>query len=292
MVWRLLGGILLAHFVGGAATAQTVTTAMLVGTVRDASAAVLTESIVTVTNLDTNLTRETVSDSAGRFQVTALEPGRYRVSAMHAGFATSQLEPVVVTLGETAAVDLTLEIASFAQQVTVTAQTPAVDVRRTDPSTVIRQQQIASLPLNGRDFVALSLLTAGAVEDRTPQQGVSRNSGLSFHGQRARSNSILIDGLDDNGMATGSIRGIFSQDAIQEFQVFSGAYSAEFGQASGGTVNIITASGTNRLSGKAFPSAEIERSSSLPSNDGTPLPASSSQSTRRPRPCSTRTDSR
>ena len=254
----------LAHIVLGAlliqtwllhsrvATAQTITTGMVTGRIQDATGAVVSGALVTVVNLQTSLSRETVSDSGGRFLIAALEPGRFRITATFPEFATGLVEPVTVSLGETVSVEIVLQIAAIDQKITVTAQNPKIDTRRTDPSALISRTQITSLPLNGRNFVGLSVINAGVAEDRTPSQGVSRNSGLTIHGQRARSNSILIDGLDNNGMSTGSIRGIFSQDAVQEFQVFTSAYSAEFGQASAGTVNIITASGTNRLAAQAF----------------------------------------
>ncbi len=88
--------------------------------------------------------------------------------------------------------------------------------------------------------------------DRTPQQGASATSGLSFTGQRARSNNIMVDGLDNNDPIVGAVRATFSQEAIREFQVLTNSYSAEFGKASGGVVNIVTKSGTNELHGNAF----------------------------------------
>src|SRR5262249_35497488 len=97
-----------------------------------------------------------------------------------------------------------------------------------------------------------SLLTTGIATDRTPQQGVSQTTGLTFSGQHARSNNITIDGLDNNDLIIGGIREAFSQEAVEEFQVLTNAYSAEFGKASGGVVNIVTKSGTNTSSGTAF----------------------------------------
>ena len=95
-------------------------------------------------------------------------------------------------------------------------------------------------------------MTPAAASDRTPQQGASRTSGLSFAGQRARSNNIVVDGFDNNDETVGSVRAVFSQDAVQEFQVLAHGYSAEFGKASGGVVNIVTRSGTNTPRGTAF----------------------------------------
>ena len=119
-------------------------------------------------------------------------------------------------------------------------------------STVVSQQFIDNLPINGRNFIGFSVITPGVSTDRTPQQGASATSGLSFTGQRARSNNIMVDGLDNNDPVVGAVRAVFSQEAIREFQVLTDSYSAEFGKASGGVVNIVTKSGTNTVHGNAF----------------------------------------
>ena len=127
-----------------------------------------------------------------------------------------------------------------------------VDLKRTVVSSVISQQEIDGLPINGRDFISFSLITPGVTSDRTPQQGSSATSGLTFAGQRARANNIMVDGLDNNDTVAGSVRAVFSQESVREFQVLTSSYSAEFGKASGGIVNIVTKSGTNQVSGNAF----------------------------------------
>ena len=119
-------------------------------------------------------------------------------------------------------------------------------------SQVVGGQQIESLPINGRNFISFALITPGVTQDNTPQQGASATSGLSFAGQRARSNNIMVDGLDNNDPAVGAVRALFSQEAIREFQVLTNSYSAEFGKASGGVVNIVTKSGTNEFHGNVF----------------------------------------
>ena len=120
-----------------------------------------------------------------------------------------------------------------------------MDLQETAVSNVVTQDQIEALPINGRNFICFSVITPGVSTDRTPQQGASGTSGLTFAGQRARSNNITVDGLDNNDAAVGSVRATFSQEAVREFQVLTNSYSAEFGKASGGVVNIVTKSGTN-----------------------------------------------
>jgi len=130
--------------------------------------------------------------------------------------------------------------------------TPSIDLERTAVTTVVDRLQIDSLPINGRNFITFALLTPATTSDRTPQQGVSQTSGLTFSGQHARSNNITIDGLDNNDLIIGSVREAFSQEAVQEFQVLTNAYSAEFGKASGGVLNIVTKTGTNAFGGNLF----------------------------------------
>jgi hypothetical protein len=135
---------------------------------------------------------------------------------------------------------------------TVVAGTPVLESGRTAVSTVVRQEQVQNLPINGRNFLSFSVMTPGVTTDRTPQQGATATSGLSFTGQRARSNNVMVDGFDNNDPALGAVRATFSQEAVREFQVLTNSYSAEFGKAAGGVVNIVTRSGTNDFKGTTF----------------------------------------
>jgi carboxypeptidase family protein len=229
-----------------------VTGADIVGTVRDESGAVLPAAEVTVVNQATNLTRTVVTDARGRYLVAALPPGTYRLKAHADGFASETREGLVLVLGQSAEADVTLKLASQAESIAVVAEAPLVDPAHTALSSVINQEQIDSLPINGRNFIGFSIITPGVTTDRTPQQGASATSGLSFGGQRARSNNIMVDGYDNNDHVVGAVRAVFSQEAVREFQVLTNSYSAEFGKASGGVVNIVTKSGTNALAGNAF----------------------------------------
>src|SRR5581483_11220570 len=152
----------------------------------------------------------------------------YSVKAEMTGFAPQERQSVTLQLGTTATVDFTLAVASQTEKVVVS----------TEPPSPIDPQQTAVAP--------------GISTDQTPQQGASATSGLTFVGQRARSNNITVDGLDNNDPTIGSVRATFSQEAVQEFQVLTNSFSAEFGKASGGVVNIVTKSGTNTISGNAF----------------------------------------
>ncbi|HEY3121333.1 MAG TPA: TonB-dependent receptor [Vicinamibacteria bacterium] len=221
------------------------------GTVRDQTGGAMPGVTVTATNLETNVARTAVSDGEGRFTIPALPPGRYRVGAEISGFVP-QAREVPLALGQLADLDFSLRVAGGQEEVVVTAEAPVVDPTHTAVSTVVGQQQIENLPINGRNFISFSVITPGVSTDRTPEQGAAATSGLSFTGQRARSNNIMVDGLDNNDLVVGSVRATFSQEAIREFQVLTNSYSAEFGKASGGIVNIVTKSGTNELHGNAF----------------------------------------
>jgi hypothetical protein len=227
------------------------TGADLQGTVRDAAGAVLPGVTVTSLNTATNQSRQAVTDGEGRFNIPALNPGIYEVSAELSGFAPIVRKDVKLVLGQRADLDLTMRPGAQ-EAITVSASVPLVDPADTSVSTVVGQEQIDNLPINGRNFLSFAVITPGVTNDRTPQQGASATSGLSFGGQRARSNNLMVDGLDNNDPVVGAVRATFSQEAIQEFQVLTNSYSAEFGKAAGGVVNIITRSGTNDMRGNAF----------------------------------------
>ena len=228
------------------------TSADLTGAVRDQTMALMPGVTITATNVATNVARTAVTDGEGRFLIRALPPGIYRVTAELSGFATAVQEEVRLALGALVSLDLSMQVATVAERVTVAAASIPVDIGQTGLTSAVSQQQIESLPINIRNFISFSVITPGVTVDNTPQQGAAATSGLTFAGQRARSNNITVDGLDNNDLDTGGVRATFSQEAVREFQVLTSAYSAEFGKASGGVVNIVTRSGTNEHRGTGF----------------------------------------
>jgi Carboxypeptidase regulatory-like domain len=224
----------------------------IAGVVTDQTGAVVPGCTITVTNTETNVSRVSVTDSRGEYSVPALAVGWYRISAGLAGFRTQTREGVTVSLGDSVRIDFVLVVGATSESVVVDAVAPAVSPTRTEVSAVITQQQIDALPINLRSFIGFALVAPGVAPDRTPLQGAAATSGLSFTGQRGRSNNVMVDGLDNNDPVLGSVRATFSQEAVREFQVLVDSYSAEFGKASGGVVNIVTKSGTNALRGNAF----------------------------------------
>jgi hypothetical protein len=229
----------------GAATAD------LAGVVMLESKAAVADASVTVTN-NAGLVRTVSTDAAGRFAFIGLPVGQYAVRVQHPGFAKLDATNVELALGGTSGMELVLTAGGFEETITVVAPRPLALPANAAVSAVVSQDRINALPTNGRNFIAFSLITPGVSADQTPQQGASRTSGLTFAGQRARSNNVTVDGLDNNDETVGSVRALFSQEAVAEFQVLTSAYTAEFGKASGGVVNIVTKSGSNTFSGDAF----------------------------------------
>jgi len=227
------------------------TAADLQGTVRDSSGAVVPGVTVTATNVATNQARMATTDKDGRYYISALQPGTYKISAELSGFAAQARTGVRLVIGQLAVLDFAMSPGTQ-ESIIVSARAPVVDTTQTSVSTVIGQEQIDALPTNNRNFLSFSVITPGVTFDNTPQQGASATSGLTFGGQRGRSNNIMVDGVDNNDPVVGAVRSTFSQEAVQEFQVLTNSYSAEFGKATGGIVNIITRSGTNEFSGNLF----------------------------------------
>jgi hypothetical protein len=229
-----------------------VASADLTGSVRDLSDAVVPNARVTATHIDTNLERSTLSGSDGEFILPAMPLGLYRVRIELDGFRPEVREQIELQLGSAPHLEVTLHPAAVVETIIVEGAAPLLEPHRTVIANVISQQQIDSLPINGRNFIAFAAITGGVAPDRLPLQGATATSGLAFAGQRARSNNITVDGLDNNDETVGGVRATFSQEAVREFQVLTHSYSAEFGKASGGVVNIVTKSGTNLPSGTLF----------------------------------------
>jgi hypothetical protein len=230
--------------------------AALAGTVRDSSGAVIAGAPVVVRNLSTNQARATETDAEGSFHAEELAVGSYEVRVDQAGFAPYRRTEIDLALGQTMRLDVILVPASSTAQITVNADSGVADVSEASVVSSVDRERIEELPVRSRnslDFVLLApgVLTAPPsppVSGATPLGG----SGFTFGGLRARSNTISIDGLDNNDKYSGSSRTELSPEIVQEFQVVNSGLSAESGGASGGSINVITRSGTNMIHGDAF----------------------------------------
>jgi len=243
-------GILIVFLATRLAGQGLVTGADIRGIVRDASSAVMYDASVVATNIETGVSRVTLTDRDGRYTLTGLPPGRYRMSAAYASFATQVRNDIALLLGQVLSLDFNLPPAAQ-EVIVVLPATPLLEVDRTGVSTVIEGNQIDSLPINGRNFISFAALTPGVVQTERAVPG-AETSGLSFTGQRPQDNNLMVDGLDNNDRILGSALASLSQESVREFQVLTTAYSAEFGNAVGGVVNIVTKSGTNTRRGDLF----------------------------------------
>lgn len=241
--------LMVAMAVAGTASAQTVTTGTISGIVKDAQGGVLPGTTVTVTNLDTGLTRDVVTDGDGTYAIELIPPGRYRVEAELNGLGKAAVPSVEVLLGNAARADVTIA-PQLTENITVTATMPIVDTTRAGTAASVTSEQIKNLPILGRDFKSLASLTPGITE--------AFGGRITGNGARGIATDYNIDGATSNndffGENTGGTRApfTFSQAAIQEFQVIRSQYDAEYGRGVGAQVNAITKSGTNDMHGEVF----------------------------------------
>ena len=228
--------------------AQTAAGGDFEGVVRDSTGALLPGVTLVLLNVETGVERHTVTNEGGRYRIPAVAAGAYTLRASLEGFATVERKGLTLEVGQVLGIDIDLPLAGLSEGVTVTAAAPIVERGRTQGGAVVSRTEIENLPSNGRDFLSFSTVVAGV----TGQQMSGQGSGLSFNGQRGRSNNISVDGVDSNGALNGNTRMTISQEAVREFQVVTSQFAPEFGRAAGGLVNIVSRSGTNDLRGNAF----------------------------------------
>ncbi|MCA1560711.1 MAG: TonB-dependent receptor [Acidobacteria bacterium] len=242
------------------------TTGTISGTVQDSSGAILPGVIVTVRNEGTGYVRSAVTGAEGRYTVPALPPGGYEVRGELAGFKPQLRRNLSLVIGETLALNITLQLGALEVEEVVVGTMPLVNTSSSELSYLVGSQAIEQLPLNGRNYTDLALLQPGvnAFPHRDGGSVVAHGLAMSVNGQDPRSNVYLLDGTLQNditngpaGSAAGTALGM---ETIREFRVEANAYSAEFGRNSGGQINVLTKSGTNRASGSLF---EFHRNDAL-----------------------------
>jgi hypothetical protein len=235
----------------------------IVGTVMDATGAAIAGAQVTVTNVDTGLTRTTVTGPDGNYAVTELPLGHYKVSVSQPGFKTQTASGVRVEVSANARVDVKLSPGQVQETVNVTAEVPIVDTTGNTLGGTIEAREAERLPVNGRDFTKLLTLVPGANADPSSVNDAAGSFGLfTINGNRGRSNNYLLDGTDMNdgyrNLPAINEAGVFGTpatllpvDAVAEMGILSNM-EAEYGRNSGAVVNIVTKSGTNQLHGAVF----------------------------------------
>ncbi len=225
----------------------------IVGTISDASGAAVANAKVQVTNIATNITKEITTSDSGNFTVPYLRPGVYRVTVEAAGFDKSVVDNISLVVAQERRVDVALRVGAVTTQVEVSAGAVALDTDSAAVSQVVSKTQVQELPLNGRNFLNLLFITAGAVQTVGEQGQMRQGAGnaISINGGRPESNNYTLDGLANTDTALNTPAVILSQDAIQEFKVQSETYSAEFG-FSANQVNLVSRSGGNDVHGSVF----------------------------------------
>ncbi|HEY6968471.1 MAG TPA: carboxypeptidase regulatory-like domain-containing protein [Candidatus Angelobacter sp.] len=248
------GAALFLALLVSTASAQTIT-GFLEGKISDKSGAVIPAAKITVVNAQTGLSRSTVSNGAGDYRLTLLPVGNYKVTAEAPSFRP-QSATVQLTIDQTTTVDFSLEPSAVKEEVNVTAEAPLVEPTRTSTDSVIGQQQIQNLPVNGRQFIDFALLAPGVIVGDTTSGStdviIEPVTKLSFAGQNIHYNFIAIDGADNISTASGVQKTTPSEEAVREFLVINNTYSVEAGRAVGGIVNIVTKSGTNEVHGSVY----------------------------------------
>lgn len=228
------------------------------GTVVDPTGAVVARASVTAVENDKGIEHNTETDSRGRYRFS-VPPAIYTVTARSQGFSPEKRQNITVVLGGTTTVDFLLQLEAVTNQVKVdvSAETPIVDIERSSQADTLDQQYINGLPIDRRDYLSFALLLPGVTQtlkiaddhDMRPVQ--IPQSGLSFYGSNGRGNNVTVDGGNFNGSSQFVMVNV-SQDAVREFQINRADYSATLGGASGGSVNIVTKSGTNNPHGTLY----------------------------------------
>lgn len=262
--------MMMALMLTGQLRAQ-VSTASVTGVVRDSSGSTVPEATVVLRHQETGVARQTTTNLAGNYLFLSVPPGTYTLEAARQGFRTSTVRPFLLEVNQTAKFDFVLQVGAVDQSVVVEATGAAVQAATAELGSIVAEQQVVDLPLNGRNFTQLLTLTPGASPINISQNknggGVSSVGDLNYpamNGQSNRSNFFMTDGLINYGALRSTYVVPPIIDSIQEFKVQSHNDQSEFGMATGGVVNVVTKSGTNEFHGSAF---EFLRNDALDARD-------------------------
>src|SRR5215472_2959947 len=239
------------------ATAQTSRVAgALQGNVVDQTDSAVAGAKVTLRNRGTNQTRTIFTNSEGFFYAGELPVARYELRVESPGFAPYVNDAIVISIGRSIQQTVRLAPGTVQQQITVSEQPPAIDPSQATEASTIDHERIEESPVVSRNYLDFALLapqlTRSNIQGPSGGNGALSYSGFTFAGLRSRSNSLYIDGVENNDEFSGSVRTELSPETVQEFQVVSNGLSAESGGGASGPINVITKSGVNTLHGDAF----------------------------------------
>jgi Outer membrane receptor for ferrienterochelin and colicins len=252
----LLKHLCMLAMAAGMALAQ-FETAEVLGTVRDSSGGVLSKAVVTLTNQDTNIQVKSTTDDNGNYDFFNVKSGRYSITAELPGFTKFSTSDVVVNVNARQRVDINLQVGAVTETVQVSGAASALETDTSEHGQVINTQQIVELPLNGRNYSDLALLTTNVHRSPLATSPTPREGAFNVNGMRSTYNNFMLDGVDNNAYGT-SNQGFANQvaqpspDAVAEFKVITNNYSAEYGRAGGAVINVATRTGTNQFHGTAY----------------------------------------
>jgi len=244
--------------------AQAQVSASLSGRVTDQTGAAVSGATVTAIDQDTGISRSTVTNQSGLYQLLALPIGHYELHAKKEGFAEQVRSGILLVVGQDATADLRLQVGKVSEQVKVVADVPVVTATTQDISGLVGEKQVKALPLNGRSYDLLLTLNPGIVNftwEKTGGIGVSNSTtgnNFAVSGNRPQQNLFLLNGVEFTGAAEnnmqpgGSSQNLLGVDAVREFNVLRDSYGAEYGKRPGAQVTIVTQSGTNQWHGSVY----------------------------------------
>ena len=251
-MFRLHHIVLSAALVAAPVFGQLATTTALVGTVTDASGSVVPDVSISAVNQETRDTYKTVTNAGGYYNIPFVRLGTYTISAEKSGFETRKTAGVVVQINAVVRTDFTMQVGQVNQTVTVEATTPPIATDDASLKEVINQRSVSDLPLNGRDPLQLATMTPGVLPGLKASNGVPPGEDFIGAGTREIQNSVSLDGISIMNNLITTVPFHPSVDAVQEFEVQTGTYSAEYGAYLGAHLNLISKSGSNSLHGALF----------------------------------------
>ncbi|HYY57528.1 MAG TPA: carboxypeptidase regulatory-like domain-containing protein, partial [Pyrinomonadaceae bacterium] len=253
------------------AHAQSSTVGSISGTVRDPQGAVVPNTEVTITEETTGVSRTVATDDNGFYSAPSLPVGRYALSVAPQGFKKTVNTGVELHIGDKLVVNLNVEVGMVSETVSVTSEAAPVETRNSDVSSLIGQKQVTELPLNGRNYAALATMVPGvsfaneAAAFGTRGTGLDSHVDMSVNGNQSNANMWTVDGVNNMDVGSNATLLVFpSIDSIAEFRVERNSFSAEYGQAQGAVINLVTKGGGNEFHGALF---EFMRNDVLNAND-------------------------
>src|SRR5258706_1056869 len=230
-----------------ATAAAQVSTASIVGRVTDPSGAVIPGVVVKVRNLDTNAVHPATSNEVGDVTIPYLNPGRYSLEAAFAGFRTYQRPEFTLEVGQVLRVDMAMQVGAASQTVTITEAPPVLNTESGARGEVTTKEEIAEMPLDGRNFSDLAYLTGGVIP-----KGDGGDGAYAVNGARADNFGFLIDGVENTRKRNTRAMINSPVESVQEFKLITSGFSAEYGKYAGGLLSVVTKSGGNRLHGSVY----------------------------------------